>query len=64
MGELKDVIIIIATHMKFLQVIDIILVDIQESYGLLLRRYWSEKLNGYFSANWAHLWLPLKGHEI
>jgi hypothetical protein len=62
MGELKDVMIRIATHPKFLQVIDIIVVDIPEAYGLLLSRDWSEKLNGYFSTYWDHLWLPLKGH--
>jgi hypothetical protein len=63
MGELKDVMIRIATHPKFVQVIDIIVVDIPEAYGLLLSRDWSEKLNGYFSTDWAHLWLPLKGHK-
>jgi hypothetical protein len=62
MGELKDVMIRMATHLKFVQVIDIIVVDIPEAYGLLLSRDWSEKLNGYFSTDWAHLWLPLKGH--
>jgi hypothetical protein len=36
MGELNDVMIRIATHPKFVQVIDIIVVDILESYGLLL----------------------------
>jgi hypothetical protein len=61
-GERKYVMIIIATHPKFVQVIDIIIVDIPEAYGLLLSRDWSEKLNRYFSTNWAHLWLPLKGH--
>jgi hypothetical protein len=64
MGELKDVMIRIATHPKFVQVIDIIIVDIPEAYGLLLSRDWSEKLNGYFSTDWAHLWLPLKGTKI
>jgi hypothetical protein len=44
-------------------VIDIIVVDIPEAYGLLLSRDWSEKLNGYFSTDWVHLWLPLKGHK-
>jgi hypothetical protein len=29
---------------------------------MLLSRDWSEKLNGYFSTNYAHLWFPLKGH--
>jgi hypothetical protein len=54
--------IIMATHPKFVQVIDIIVVDIPEAYGRLLSRDWSEKLNGYFSTDWAHLWFPLKGH--
>jgi hypothetical protein len=45
MGEIKDVMIIIMTHPKFVQVIDIIVVDIPEAYGLLLSRDWSEKLN-------------------
>jgi hypothetical protein len=54
--------IIIATHPKFVQVIDIIVVDIPKAYGLLLSRDWSEKLNGYFSTDWAHLWLPLNGY--
>ena len=63
MGELKDVMIRIATHPKFVQVIDIIAVDIPEDYGLLLIQDWSEKLNRYFSIDWAHLWLPLKGYN-
>jgi hypothetical protein len=63
MGELKDVMIRIATHPNFVQVIDIIVVDIPEAYGLLLSRDWSENLNGYFSTDWAHLWLPLKGYN-
>jgi hypothetical protein len=54
-GELKDVMIRMATHPKFFQVIDIIIVDIPEAYGLLLSRDWSKKLNGYFSTDWAHL---------
>jgi len=62
MGELKDVMIIIEKHPNFVQVIDINVVDIPEAYGLLLSRDWSEKLNRYFSIDWAHLWLPLKGH--
>jgi hypothetical protein len=36
MGELKDVMIRITTHPKFVQVIDIIIVYILEAYGLLL----------------------------
>jgi hypothetical protein len=36
MGELRDVMIRIVTHPKFVQVIDIIVVDIPEAYVLLL----------------------------
>jgi hypothetical protein len=36
MRELKDVMIRIMTHPKFVKVIDIIVVDIPEDYGLLL----------------------------
>jgi hypothetical protein len=63
MGELKDVMIRIATHPNFMQIIDIIVVDIPEAYGLMLSRDWSEKMNGYFSMDWAHLWLPIKGYK-
>ena len=63
MGELKDVMMRIETHPKFLQVINIIAVDIPEAYGLLLSRDWSEKLDRYFSTDWAQLWLPLKGYK-
>ena len=49
-------------HPKFVQVIDIIVVDIPKAYGLLLSQDWFEKLNGYFSTDWAHLNLTLKGH--
>jgi len=59
--EMKYVMIIISTHPKFLQVIDIIVVDILEAYGILLSRDRYEKLNRNFSTDWAHLWFPLKG---
>jgi hypothetical protein len=44
------------------QVIDVIVVDIPEAYGVILSRDWSAKLNGYFATDWSHLWLPFKGH--
>jgi hypothetical protein len=61
-GELKYVMIRISTYPKFFQVTDIIIVDIPEAYGMFLSEDWSEKLNGYFSNDWDHLWFPLKGH--
>jgi hypothetical protein len=50
----------IASNPKFYQVIDIIVVDIPEAYGMLLSWDWSKKLHGYFSTDWSHFWLPLK----
>lgn len=43
------------------QVIDIMVADIPEFYGLILSRDWSDKLNGYFSTDWSHMWLPYNG---
>ena len=62
MGELKDVMIRLSSNSKVHQVINVILVDILEAYGVILSRDWSEKLNVYFVTNWSHLWLPFKGH--
>ena len=61
MGELKDVMIRLASKSKVHQVIDVIVVDILEAYGLILSRDWLAKLNGYFATVWSHLWLPFKG---
>jgi hypothetical protein len=54
-GELKNVLIILTFNSKIHQVIDIIVVDILEAYGLLLSRDWSENLNEYFTTGWSHL---------
>ena len=61
MGELKDVLIQLFSNSKVHQVIDVIVVDILEAYGVILSRDWLEKMNGYFATEWSHLWLPFKG---
>ena len=61
MEELKDVMIRLSSNSKVHQVIDVIVVDIQEAYGVTLSRDWSAKLNGYFATDWSHLWLSFKG---
>jgi hypothetical protein len=61
MGKFKDVLIGLDSYPIVHQVIYIIVVYILESNGLLLSRDWSTKLQGYFSTNWTHLWLPYKG---
>jgi len=60
-GELKDVLVRLSSNPKVHQIIDIIVVDIQEFYGLFLSRGWSEKLHGYFSTDWSYLWLAENG---
>ena len=60
-GELKDVLIRLSSNSKVHQTIDIIVLDIPETYGVILSKHWSAKLNGYFSIDWSHLWLPYKG---
>ena len=55
---LKYVLIRMAAKPQYTQVIDIVVVDIPEAYGMLLSRDWLAKLNGYFSTNWSHLLLP------
>jgi ribonuclease HI len=56
-GELKNVLIRLLSNPKLHQVIDIIVVDILEVYGLFLSKDWSEHLHDYFTTDWSHLWL-------
>lgn len=60
-GEQKDVLIRLSSNFKVHQTIDIIVVDIPETQGVILSRDWLAKLNGYFATDWSHLWLPYKG---
>jgi hypothetical protein len=55
------VLIRLSSNPKVHQVIDIIVVDIPEVYGLFLSRDWSEQLHGYFATDWSHLRLPENG---
>ena len=53
----------ISSNSKVHQTIDVIVVDILEAYGVILSIDWSSKLNGYFSTDWSHRWLPYKGQS-
>ena len=53
----------IASYPRVQQVIDIVVFDILEGYRLFLRRDWSAKIQGYFSIDWSHIWIPHKGKE-
>jgi len=60
-GELNQVTIRLSSNPKVCQVIDILVADIPEYYGLILSTDWSEKLHGYFATDWSHMWLPYNG---
>ena len=60
-GQMEDVLIHLASNEKVCQVINIVVADIADAYGLVLSRDWSAKLNGYFTSDWSHLWFPYKG---
>ena len=44
-GEMEDVLVRLSSNDKVCQVIDIVVVDIPEAYGLVLIRDWSAKMN-------------------
>ena len=50
-----------ATNPQIFQVIDVVVADIPDVYGLFLSHDWSQALKGYFSTDWSHLWLPKNG---
>ena len=60
-GEMEDVLVFLSSNDKVCQVIDIVVADIPDAYGLVLSRNWSAKLNRYFDSDWSHLWLSYKG---
>lgn len=57
---LNNVIIHMSSNHRVHQSINIMIMDIPKAQGLLLCRDWSNKLQGYFSTDWTHLWLPYK----
>ena len=59
--ELKNVLLMIYVDLRIHHIIDIVIAEIPESYGMWLSRFWSEKLKGYFATDWSHLWLPYNG---
>jgi len=61
MGELNDVLLTLASNLKVHEVIDIIVMDIPDSYGLFLIRVRSQNHSQYFSMDWSHIWLPHNG---
>lgn len=60
-GELNQVTIRLSSNPKVCQVIDILVANILEFYGLILSRDWSENIHGYFGIDWSHMWLLYNG---
>ena len=60
-GEMKVVLVRIACNPSFFQIIDIVVANIPNAYGLFLSRDWSQQLNGFFATYWSNLWLPKNG---
>ena len=60
-GEMEDVMIRLSTDERVCQYIDIVVADIPDAYGLVLRRDQAAKLEIYFASDWSHVWLPYKG---
>ena len=61
LGEINSVTIRLSADPRVVQRIHILIANIPEFYGLILSRDWSEKLHGYISTDWSHMWLPYKG---
>jgi len=57
-NELNDVLILLSSDTRVHCVIYIVVVDILEDYAIVLSRDWSKNIQGYFSIDWSHLWLP------
>ena len=54
-GEMKDVLVRIACNPSVYQIIDIVVADIPDAYGLFLSRDWSQQLNVFFATDWLTL---------
>ena len=61
LGEMKDVLIRFASNPLIYQIIDIVVGDIPDAYGLFLSRDWSRGQNGFFATDWSTLWFPKNG---
>lgn len=59
-GTIHDLRIQIASETRIIRYVDVQL-KIPPKYGLLLSRNCSSTLNGYWSTDFKHLWLPWKG---
>ena len=60
-GELHNIHMQLASDPRMEHMVDISVVDVADTYGLILGRDWARKLNGYMATDFSHMWLPWKG---
>jgi hypothetical protein len=60
-GELHNIHMQLASDPRMEHMINILVVDVADSYGLILGRDWARRLNGYMATDFSHMWLPWKG---
>lgn len=60
-GELHNIHMQLAFDPRMEHMVDISVVDVADTYGLILGRDWARRLNGYMATDFSHMWLPWKG---
>ena len=60
---MKDVLIHLSAYPRVCHFINVMVVEIPKTCGLILSRDWSTKLNGYFANDWSHMWLPYNNSQ-
>jgi hypothetical protein len=60
-GELKNILIKCMVILKFIKLLTLLWWTYLITMDMLLSRDWYAMLNGYFSTDWSHLWLPFNG---
>ena len=58
---MRNVLLRLSLDPRIHQTINIMIVDIPETYGMWLSRDCPEKLKAYLATNWSHLLLPFNG---
>lgn len=60
-GELTNIHMQLASDPRIQYYIGIQVVEIPDTYGMVLSRVWSKTLNGYMDIDFSHMWLRWKG---
>lgn len=60
-GELHNIHMQLASDPRMEHMVDISVVDVADTYGLILGQDWAQRLNGYMAIEFSHMWLLWKG---